>query len=331
MTALTKDRLTDMRVGNQFEYPSAAAVKSYTGALICLDSAGNAKPGVTGTGLKAVGRCEELADNSSGAAAAINVKVRAGVFRWGNGDSIDKINIGDTAYIVDDQTVSKANASQSAAGIIVDVDSVGVWVDTKPESVLGSTGLLAANNLSDVGSVATARSNLGLDTGDSPTFAGLTSSAAINASAGVAHGPATTAIMKSKKTTLTAAQIKALATTQITLVAAVAGKYMEFLGAVFVYNYGSEVLVEPSDPDDLEIKMVDAAGVTVSDTIEATALLTAAGDRYANAAAINVAGGALADRVNVPLILDNTGTDYTGNASDDATLDVIVSYIEYTV
>jgi len=43
------------------------------------------------------------------------------------------------------------------------------------------------------------------------------------------------------------------------------------------------------------------------------------------------AGGAVADRVNTPLVLDNTGTDYTGNASDDATLDVIVSYLEVTV
>jgi len=91
--------------------------------------------------------------------------VQPGIHRWENsaaGDAITKAEIGDRCYIVDDQTVAKTDGSstRSPAGIVVAVDSLGVWVDTRME-VLVTTGLLAANNLSDLGSAATARGNLG--------------------------------------------------------------------------------------------------------------------------------------------------------------------------
>ncbi len=174
MTALAADRATARRDSVQFEYPVAASTKIYAGSLVVLDTSGNAEPGTTATGKIAVGVCEELADNSSGSAADINVKVRAGTFRWVNSDTITKAHIGDAAYIVDDQTISKASAGKSAAGTIVEVDALGVWVLTTVPWTTASAGLLAANNLSDVGTVATARANLGLDTGDSPTFDDLT-------------------------------------------------------------------------------------------------------------------------------------------------------------
>ena len=168
MTALAKDRNTARRDAISWTWPMAAAVKTYAGALAVLDSAGNVKPAVTATGLIAVGRFNELVDNSLGAAAALTVKGERGVFRWANssaGDAITKAEIGDPCYIVDDQTVAKTDgsATRSKAGIIADVDAQGVWVATGVE-ILNSpaSALLAANNLSDVGTKATARTNLGV-------------------------------------------------------------------------------------------------------------------------------------------------------------------------
>jgi len=135
MTALAKDRDTKLRVGDIREFPVAAATKIFGGSLVVLDAAGNAAPGSVATTLTAIGRAEELVDNSAGAAADVTVKVLRGTFRWENSaaaDLIAKAEIGDLCYIVDDQTVAKTNgtATRSVAGRIVDVDALGVWVHT---------------------------------------------------------------------------------------------------------------------------------------------------------------------------------------------------------
>ena len=133
MTALAKDRNTARRAGDQFSDPVAASTLIYEGALVCLNASGNAVPGSTATGLVPRGVAEARADNSAGSAGDIQVSTRSGFFRFGNSASADEITraeIGDTAYIVDDQTVAKTDgtSTRSAAGKIVDVDSVGVWV-----------------------------------------------------------------------------------------------------------------------------------------------------------------------------------------------------------
>lgn len=185
MTALTKDRNTKAIAGELYRYPVAASVKIFKGSIVVLDSDGNAKPGVTATGLICVGRAETLADNSTGAAAAINVEVRAGIYPWVNGDTITKTSIGDAAFITDDQTVAKLGTGKSVAGVITAVDSDGVWVQSGPSINPLNLGLLAANNLSDVGTVATARANLSLDTANSPTFAALTLTGVLTAGDGI--------------------------------------------------------------------------------------------------------------------------------------------------
>jgi hypothetical protein len=168
MTALTKDRNTPEAAGDIEEYPVLAATTCYAGGLAVLDSSGWVKPGVTASGLIAVGRFEARADNSDGANGAINARVKKGVFRFANsagGDEITKAEIGDNCYIVDDQTVAKTSdtGARSIAGRIEQVDSQGVWVRLG-SSLLAAPGgaLLAANNLSDLGSAATARNQLGV-------------------------------------------------------------------------------------------------------------------------------------------------------------------------
>jgi hypothetical protein len=132
MTALAADRNTLARDGTLFVYPVAASVTCYAGAIAVLDASGNVKPAVTATGLTAVGRFVERVANGA-TAAAVSVGVEPGVFRFENSasaDEITKAEIGDDAYLVDDQTVAKTSATstRSVAGKIVDVDDQGVWV-----------------------------------------------------------------------------------------------------------------------------------------------------------------------------------------------------------
>lgn len=167
MGALTTDRNTAERLGDEFAYPVAAAVTCYAGGIAVLDASGNVKPAVTATGLVCVGRFEATVDNSAGSAADVSAKVKRGCFRYansGSSDAITKAEIGDVCYLVDDQTVAKTSgsATRSVAGVIADVDSAGVWVKMGYEALTSPAGgLLAANNLSDVGTKATARTNLG--------------------------------------------------------------------------------------------------------------------------------------------------------------------------
>ena len=134
MTALTQDRNTLRRDGNQAEPPVAAATRIHGGAIVCIGAAGYAVPGSTATTLKAVGVAEHRADNSSGANGDIRVRCRKGVHRFANSASTDAItlaDVGDDCYIVDDQTVAKTSGTntRSVAGKVFDVDADGVWVD----------------------------------------------------------------------------------------------------------------------------------------------------------------------------------------------------------
>lgn len=134
MAALTQDRQTPRRASHEFSFPVEAATKIYGGALVCINSSGRATKGAVSTTLKCVGVADALADNSTGAAGAINVKTKRGTYKFGNSASSDLItlaDIGASAYIVDDQTVAKTNggSTRSVAGTIRDVESDGVWIE----------------------------------------------------------------------------------------------------------------------------------------------------------------------------------------------------------
>jgi hypothetical protein len=133
MAALTADRNTKARVGDFRESPLAAAVKVYAGAILMRNAAGYLTKGATATGAVGVGRAEAAADNSAGAAGALKVTWRAGIFFYGNsaaGDLIALADIGKICFIVDDQTVAKTDGggTRSRAGIVEDVEGSGVWV-----------------------------------------------------------------------------------------------------------------------------------------------------------------------------------------------------------
>ncbi|MCB0175608.1 MAG: hypothetical protein KDJ97_34210 [Anaerolineae bacterium] len=130
MTALSKDADTPAREGVIYEYPLADDAEIFAGGIVVLD-AGEAVAGSTDTGLVAVGRAEHYANQANGDGT---IKVRRGVFRWANSadtDAITLAEVGSTCYIVDDATVAKTDddSARSAAGIVRDVDSNGVWVE----------------------------------------------------------------------------------------------------------------------------------------------------------------------------------------------------------
>lgn len=133
MVALTEGRTTAKIDGKRFARPVAAAVKIHEGALVCLTAAGYATPGAVATTLIADGLAIKTVDNTGGAAGAVKVEIEKGVFRFANsaaGDLITFAEVGDDAYVVDDQTVAKTSggATRSIAGKIVDVEAQGVWI-----------------------------------------------------------------------------------------------------------------------------------------------------------------------------------------------------------
>jgi hypothetical protein len=164
--ALTKDRNTLSRSGQQFSYP-LAAVKVYAGSIGVINASGHLTKGATATGLKCVGRIKAQVDNSAGVAAAVNGEVENGLFCWKNSAAADAITlaeVGTVCFIVDDETVAKTSGggTRSPAGIIEDVDSGGVWVRMGQDALVAPAGaLLAASNLSDLDTPDTARTNLG--------------------------------------------------------------------------------------------------------------------------------------------------------------------------
>ena len=134
MTALSQDRNTLRRDGQQMEPPVAGNTRIYGGSIVCINGAGLAVPGSLSATLKTGGVAEHRADNTGGAAGAIRVGVRKGPHRFTNSAAADAITLADVGadcFVVDDQTVAKTSATntRSVAGKVFDVDADGVWVD----------------------------------------------------------------------------------------------------------------------------------------------------------------------------------------------------------
>lgn len=127
--------------------------------------------------------------------------------------------------------------------------------------------------------------------------------------------------------TLTSAQVKALAATQIELVAAPgAGKALVFHGALLKLVYGGTNAFTESSIT-FGIKYTDDSGVQVCSDIEATGFIDQTADTYTNAVPAADAIVAASAAENAALVLDNLGGgEVAGNAADDNTLKVRVFY-----
>jgi len=137
MPALTAERDTKRRAGDQMSLPVAAATKLFAGSIVAVSAAtGFATKGAVAANLVAVGVARETVDNSAGAAGDKQVPVdREGWFKFANSaaaDAIARDDIGKDCYMVDDQTVALTDggATRSKAGKIRDVDADGgVWIE----------------------------------------------------------------------------------------------------------------------------------------------------------------------------------------------------------
>lgn len=132
--ALAKDRNTIYKKGGLVVVPVAASAVIYAGALVVANSSGFAAPGSVATTLTYLGRAEEAVNNASGSNGDKSVQVLRGkAFLWKNSgaDAVTQASMGKVCYIVDDETVAATNgtSSRSAAGIVIGVDSTGVWVE----------------------------------------------------------------------------------------------------------------------------------------------------------------------------------------------------------
>ena len=131
---LTGDRNTKTATSGLRSFPAAAGVVVYEGALVALDTSGNARPGRASTTDIAVGRAVARADNTGGLAGAVRVTVDCDSIAFyansTSGDLIATTDIGATCYVVDDGQVAKTNGTNTriAAGLIHDVTSDGVAV-----------------------------------------------------------------------------------------------------------------------------------------------------------------------------------------------------------
>ena len=157
MAALSNSRNTpEMADGGRMRVlPVEANTNIYLGGIVALNAAGNAVPASATTTVanaqRVVGRAEYVkngtpgqnAINNPGAAGAISITARKGVFLYASDGSVGAAQLGLNCFALDDNTVtaldrtSGASVQQyAAAGQVVAIDPSGqVWVDFWHQSV----------------------------------------------------------------------------------------------------------------------------------------------------------------------------------------------------
>jgi hypothetical protein len=127
-----------------------AAEVIYAGALVMMDGSGEALAGAIATGQIAVGKAVESVDNT---ADGKTVMVEVGTHKFANdtGTAVVTSDIGGTCWILDDQTVSGTSNgdTRSRAGVVMDVDTDGVWVEVGPLSCAIAAASITATELAN--------------------------------------------------------------------------------------------------------------------------------------------------------------------------------------
>jgi hypothetical protein len=96
------------------ELPVAASTHIYQGTIVCLNLSGYLVPASADPSLTVVGVAQEEADNSAGAAGALECPVERGAFYLTNSSStaaVSEADIDRIVYAADDLTVSRTNVA----------------------------------------------------------------------------------------------------------------------------------------------------------------------------------------------------------------------------
>lgn len=144
MTAAARDLVVRRNGSNAVamklkDLPVAASTTIYSGTIVCLNQSGYAVPLTADPTLHVVGVAVVGADNSAGAAGAINVPVQRGAFVLNNSSSTSAItdaDIGRVCYGADDNTVARITA-------IGTLPPVGIVLGLEGSDVIVEVGLLS--------------------------------------------------------------------------------------------------------------------------------------------------------------------------------------------
>jgi hypothetical protein len=134
VAALAADKNYLRRLPGDRNFPVAAGVKIYMGAMVSVDATGLLRPSRETVADKVVGVAKQRADNTGGAASAISCEIESdfvvAMYNSGGGDAIAVANVGADCFAVDDQTVALTNngGARPRAGKIHNVTEAGVWV-----------------------------------------------------------------------------------------------------------------------------------------------------------------------------------------------------------
>lgn len=133
--SLSADKATPLRPRTgTFADPVAATQSIYVGGLVMLNTSGNlVKAAATATLIMRGVAKQQSVNAAAGAIVESEHGVLVRLKNSASSDQITRAEIGDTCYVVDDETVAKTDNSSArpAAGTVkdIDADTGEVWVE----------------------------------------------------------------------------------------------------------------------------------------------------------------------------------------------------------
>jgi len=128
----TAERATGVRAGDFTTVGLAASTQVYSGTLAAINASGYAVAASDATAQTVIGIFTQ-SKNNEGANGALTVQVRRGVCHLANSvtNAVAITDIGGVCYVEDDHTVASSTSNSSYAGIVVEIDSTGVWTEIR--------------------------------------------------------------------------------------------------------------------------------------------------------------------------------------------------------